>query len=144
VPGGSKKESKTWLYERGATPRLVLIKDEIAVEPNFYSEPASDGSKTLDDDITDYENIAAPRLQTLKGATLGSVVDSAAAAEIVSHLTIRNAHLRRGFTMAAKKMFVKAVDVFGNEARLRPLLGIDHSSPSQAIKDIVDEQLKIT
>ena len=63
IPGGSKKGSKTWLYEKGVAPRLVRIKDEVAVEPHFYSEPPADGSKTLDDQITDYENAFAQRLQ---------------------------------------------------------------------------------
>lgn len=54
IPGGSKKESRTWRYERAAEPCSVLIKEEVA-GPHFYSEPSSDGSRTLDDEITDYE-----------------------------------------------------------------------------------------
>ena len=29
VPGGSKSESKTWLYEKGVEPHCELIKDEV-------------------------------------------------------------------------------------------------------------------
>jgi len=142
IPGGSKKKSKAWLYEKGVVPRLVLIKDEVAVEPHFYSEPAPDGSKTLDDEITDYENAFGQRLQALKSAPLGAVVDADIAAEIVAHLTVRNAHLRRTFTMGVNSLLSRAVEVFCNEPTLRPVLGVDRDTPSERVKELIDEQLK--
>jgi hypothetical protein len=42
IPGSSNKDSKTWLYEKGIEPRPEFIKDEVAVERHFYSEPSSD------------------------------------------------------------------------------------------------------
>ena len=142
MPGGTKKESKVWLYEHGVAPELVLVEKEVAVEPYFYSELSSDGSKTLDDEITDYENAAARRFQALKSAPFDTTLDSETAAEIVAHLTIRNAHLRRTFTVGVKKLFGRAVEVFGNEASLRPLLGINQNVPSQTVKNLIDEQLR--
>jgi hypothetical protein len=142
IPGGSKKGSKAWVYEKGVEPRLVLIKDEVAVERHFYSEPSPDGSKTLDDEITDYENAFARRLQALKSAPLATAVDADSAAEVVAHLTVRNAHLRRTFTMGVNSLLSRAVEVFSNEATLRPVLGVDRDAPSERVKELIDEQLK--
>jgi hypothetical protein len=142
IPGGSKKGSEAWLYEKGVAPRRVRIKDEVAVEPYFYSEPSGDGSKTLDDEITDYENTFARRLQTLKSAPPGTAVDADTAAEVVAHLTIRNAHLRRTFTMGVNSLLGRAVEVFSNEATLRPVLGVDRDTPSERVKELIDEQIK--
>lgn len=68
--GADKKDAKTWLYEKSVAPRLVSIRHEVAVEPNFYSELSEEGSRTLDDEITDYENAAARRLNSLKNAPM--------------------------------------------------------------------------
>ncbi|QQN66752.1 hypothetical protein JIR23_14225 [Bradyrhizobium diazoefficiens] len=141
MPGGSKRDSKTWLYERGTEPRLALIKTDVGVEAHFYSELSPDGTPTLDDKITEYEDAAAQRLQLLKGGPAHAEVDAEIAAELVAHLTIRNAHLRGTFTMAARKLFGQAIDVFCDETRTRQILGIDGSSPPQALKDLIDGQL---
>lgn len=140
--GADKKDSKTWLYEKGVAPRLASIRYEVAVEPHFYSEPSSDGSKTLDDEITDYEDAAARRLNALKNAPIDTKVNSETAAELVAHLTIRNAHLRRTFTLGVTKLVGRAVDVFCDEAALRPILGVDGKVASQSVRDFINEQLK--
>lgn len=143
VPDGSdKKDSTTWLYEKGIPPRQLSIRYEVGVEPHFYSEPSTDGSRTLDDEITDYEDAAARRLNALKNAATGTKVNADTAAELVAHLTIRNAHLRRTFTLGVTKLVGRAVDVFCDEATLRPILGVDGKVASQAVKDFIDEQLK--
>ena len=143
VPDGSdKKDSTTWLYEKGIPPRQLSIRYEVGVEPHFYSEPSTDGSRTLDDEITDYEDAAARRLNALKNAATGTKVNADTAAELVAHLTIRNAHLRRTFTLGVTKLVGRAADVFCDEATLRPILGVDGKVASQAVKDFIDEQLK--
>jgi len=142
VPGGSKSESRTWLYEKGVEPHCEKIKDEVGVELHFYSEPSADGSRTLDDEITDYETLFGQRLHALKKAAIDEAVDADVAAEIVSHLTIRNAHSRGSFTGAVKIMLDRTVEVFCNETTLRPILGFDGETPSERFKSLVDEHLK--
>jgi hypothetical protein len=141
IPGGSKKESKTWRYAKGVEPSLVLIKEEVT-EPHFYSQPSSDGSKTLDDEITDYEVAFGRRLHELKNAPIDQTVDSAVAAEIIAHLTIRNAHLRRTFTGGVKTMLDRAVEVFCNEGTFGSILGIHGETPTERFKTLIDEHLK--
>lgn len=106
VPGGSKKQSQVWLYAKDEEPRLALIKDEVAVEPHFYSEQSSDGSRTLDDEITDYENKAARSIQGLRNLTPDTPCDPQISAELVAHLTIRNDHLRRTFTLGVQAIIL--------------------------------------
>lgn len=142
VPGGRKKESQTWLYEKGIAPHLEFIKDEVAVERHFYSEPSGDGSRTLDDEITDYETAFGRRLHALKNAPIDKAVDAADAAEILAHLTIRNAYLRRTFTGATTVLLDRAVEVFCNEATLRPILGFDGERPSDRLKSMIDEHVR--
>jgi hypothetical protein len=140
--GAANKDAKTWLYEKGIAPRRGSIRYDVAVEPLFYSAISSDGAKTLDDEITDYEDAAARRLGALRSATVDTKVNSGAAAEIVAHLTIRNAHLRRTFTMGVNAIIGRAVDVFCNETTLRPVLGVDRDVPSEPVRNLIDEQLR--
>lgn len=140
--GADKKDAKTWLYETCGVPRLVSIRHDVAVEPNFYSELSADGFRTLDDEITDYENAAARRLNSLKNAPTDTKVKSETAAELVAHLTIRNAHLRRIFTLGFTKLVGRAVDVFCDEAALRSMLAVDGKVVSQSVRDFIDEQLQ--
>jgi hypothetical protein len=142
APGGSKKKSKVWLYEKDATPRLAVIKREVGGERFFYSELSTAGEETLDDRITDYENHFKGLLEVLKAAPLGSVVDSQQAGEVVAHLTIRNAHLRRTLSLAAVKLFDEAAVLFGDEANLRPILGVDDRLPSPRVKEAIDDYLE--
>ncbi len=98
VRSSSQARSEVWQFEKGKAPKLSLIKDDVAVEePYFYSTPSTDGSRTLDEQITNYENSFANLVHTLRATPLGAPADSAKAAEVVAHLTIRNAHLRRNF-----------------------------------------------
>jgi hypothetical protein len=143
VPDGTEnKLAKTWLYQKGGAPCLASIRYDVAVEPAFYSELSSDGSKTLDDEITDYESAAARRLESMKNTPPDVKVNSGTAAEMVAHLTIRNAHLRRTFAMGVNAIIGRAIDVFCNEATLRPVLGVDRHVPSETLRHLVDEQLQ--
>lgn len=140
--GADKKDAKTWLYEKGAEPRTASIRYEVAVEPHFYSVPSSDGSRTLDDEITDYEDAAARRLNSLKKSPTDTKVNCETAAEIVAHLTIRNAHLRRIFTLGVTKLVGRAADAFCDETTLRSILGVDGKVVSLSVRDFIDEQLR--
>ncbi|MDA9426228.1 DUF4238 domain-containing protein [Bradyrhizobium sp. CCBAU 53380] len=140
-PGGSKKQSQVWVYAKDREPHLAIVKDEVGVEAHFYSDLATDGSRTLDDEITDYEVKAARLLQELRGLGPESPSDSKASAEIVAHLTIRNAHLRGSFALGLQAIFGQAIDLFCNEDRLRAILGLDQTAPTSVLKDAIDSEL---
>ena len=140
IPGGSKKKSKVWFYESGRAARLELVK-EIGGEPFFYSELPTGDAKTLDDKITDYETLVDRYLRTLKESAAGQAVDSRQASEIVAHLTIRNAHLRQIFSLGLESIYGGSANLFGNEATLRPILGVDDKIPSDKLREVVDQQI---
>jgi hypothetical protein len=140
IPGGSKKQSKVWVFEKNKNARPELTK-EVAAEPHFYSKLSADGSPTLDDLITDYEGPFARRYQSVRNAAFGTSVDPALAAEVVAHLTIRGAHLRTTMGTFMKTVLARGGDVFSDENKLRPLLGIDARAPSSRFEEALDEQL---
>jgi hypothetical protein len=140
VPGGSKKKSKVWFFENGRAPRLELVKD-IGGELYFYSELPTDGAKTLDDKITDYETVFDRYFRQLKATPPGQAVDPRQASEVVAHLTIRNAHLRQIFSLGLESIYSGSANLFGNEVNLRPILGVDDKTPSKKLREAVDEQI---
>jgi hypothetical protein len=141
IPGGTKKTSQVWLFEKGHAPELQFVK-KIAAADDFYSTPSIDGTATLDDQITDYERNSFDRaFQYLKNAAPSSVVDAASAAEVVAHLTIRNDHVRRTFGEAAQRLFFDAIFVFCDETHIRPLLGVDDKTPPARMIQAIDEFL---
>ena len=140
MPGGSKKESAVWVYERGRDARPELVKD-IGAEECFYSEPSTDGSKTLDEHIKDYENSFSIFLNNLKKGAIGEIVDPRHASEIVAHLTIRNAHFRRTFSFGIERIYNDAAALFSNKATLRPIMGVDDKQPSSRLMAAVDEHV---
>jgi Protein of unknown function (DUF4238) len=141
VPGGSKKQSRVWLYAKDQEPRLAAVKSEVGAETYFYSEQSADGSRTLDDEITDYENKAAKLIQELRALEADAAPDPKMSAEIVAHLTIRNAHLRHTFTLGVQAIFSRAIDLFCNEEMLRTVLGFDGNAPSPTLKNAIDTEL---
>lgn len=117
--------------------------DDVAAERHFYSELVADGSKTVDDLITAYENSLADKLAELRSVPNGEETDSGVAAEVAAHLTIRNAHLRRSISGAFQMLARQAADLFCKEGALRELLGMDSlSAPtrtSSAIEDLIEQ-----
>jgi hypothetical protein len=126
----------TWEYRAGSGPEQKRLK-KLAAAHQYYSEPRADGGKTLDDDITDYENGLAQRISALRSDPPGALADSAVAAEIVTHLTIRNDNVRGSLTYGFKLMMREAFGLVGEAGGVRRLLGLDSREPSQRFKDRV-------
>lgn len=79
-------------YSRGQIK--ANIKD-FAAERFFYSERKESGDTSLDDEITAYEAKHAHRLYCdLISKSYGATVDKKQAAEFISHLSMRTAHIR--------------------------------------------------
>jgi hypothetical protein len=138
IPGGSRKSSKIWVYERGVDARTERVKD-IGGEDYFYSEPSTDGQKTLDEHLTEYETSFDKLLSGLKQTEPGVAVDSRQAAEVVAHLTIRNAYLRLTFGLGVEKLYSDAAVLFSDEANLRPIMGVDDKFPSAQFREAIDD-----
>jgi len=100
--------------------------DRSGAESYFYSELPKAGERTLDDDITDYEDERLTDLvSTLRAHRPGDIVDGDTAAEVIAHLTTRNAHIRGTFKSGLETMAAGAQEVFTDEDNVRRMAGID-------------------
>lgn len=122
VPGRGKAE-QVRVFSKDKT--FVASIDDVAAERHFYSELSTDGTKTLDDLITDYEEIFKTKYFSLRDLPFGTEADRTLAAEVVAHLTIRNAYLRRRISGGMRSLMDSAADLFCNEENLRLIMGVD-------------------
>lgn len=82
------KAEKTDAHRRKGVSPLASIAD-VAGQRFFYSRLSSDGSKTLDDKITRYENRLGGLLIKLRAIPVDEPLNAALAAEVIAHLTPR-------------------------------------------------------
>ncbi len=114
--------------------------DDVAAERFFYSELSADGSETLDDLITRYETDLASDVRELS-ASAGSSVDPGVSARVVTHLLVRNRHVR-GFMRAGIAGMADAIaGLFGDSGRIAALLGANGPVPSRRFRDLFDEHV---
>lgn len=100
--------------------------DRSGAESYFYSELPKVGEHTLDDAITEYERARLTALVSLLRAQKpGDIVDGETAAEVIAHLTTRNAHIRGTFKSGLETMVAGAEEVFTDEDKVRRMAGID-------------------
>src|SRR3954451_2575706 len=95
---GVERSKKTYVvaytYDRGI---FAPPTDGIGAERSFYSElDVERTSETLDDRITDYEQRIPAVLNQLR--QVSAEADPAVAAELVTHLTVRNDHFRKAIS----------------------------------------------
>ena len=84
------KAEKTYVHRRDGSSFPTSISG-VAAQRYFYSHLSSDGSKTLDDRITDYENRLGDLLINLRAVSIDGAVDADVAAEAIAHLAPRSA-----------------------------------------------------
>lgn len=133
------RTKKVWVFSK--EKKFKSPTADVAAERHFYSELSDDGSRTLDDSITDYEQNFGVQLTSLRRLSIGDAADPLVAAEVIAHLTIRNAHLRRSFVSGARLLAERATDVFCNESNLRAMLGVDGTRFSNSMAIKIDEHL---
>jgi hypothetical protein len=128
---GVKRGKKTYVvaytYDRGT---FAPPTDGIGAEGNFYSElDVKAATETLDDKITDYEQRLPSIFKQLR--EVSAEADPALAAELVTHLTVRNAHFRKATAVGGAGMFEVIGRALGNEDTARVLLGVAGDEPSE-------------
>lgn len=141
VPGKGSS-ARVWVFpkEREA---FCTVTDGAAAENYFYSRPAVDGSVTLDDRITAYESTRLDGiLKFLRASADGADVDSAQAAELVAHLTVRNAHVRESFALVGALAVERMAEAFGDEDYLRRLVGADSGIPTTLFREAFEATIK--
>ncbi|HEL3777972.1 hypothetical protein [Stenotrophomonas forensis] len=127
---------RTWLHLRGDTPRLTGIRD-VGVETHFYSRPSLDGSRTLDDLITDIESVFLGDLRYACEAAIEQPLDSDRAARLVTHLMLRTAFVRSTFNQAALGVVDEIVALVGTRESARAGFRIDDPTLDLASSPLV-------
>lgn len=133
------KRKEIWVFARGAQPEPKTIK-EVGSGEYFYSEPSSDGSRTLDDDITDIETPVSRILADIRSAPLGAQVNSTNAAEIVNHLVPRTAHVRVSMERGLRMMGHGVETILSDTRRFQDLIGLNEDKPNEVFRQTLAEK----
>lgn len=134
------KRKEIWVFARGVQPEPKTIK-EVGSGEYFYSEPTSDGSCTLDDDITDIETPVSRILADIRSAPLGAQVNSTNAAEIVNHLVPRTAHVRVSIERGLRMMGHGVETILSDTRRFQDLIGLNEDEPNEVFRQTLAEKL---
>lgn len=139
--GASGSTEKVCVYREGREPYISPI-EFVAAERDFNSPPSLDGTETLDDRFTAYENSRlAPTVQALRGAAIGSVVEPAIAAEVIAHLSLRTSHLRALFQKGMSTVMHTAKEIFSDSSVITRYLSLDGLTMSDQFRTSVVEEL---
>jgi hypothetical protein len=110
--------------------------DKIAAKRYFYSKPSEIPEvQTLDERITSHESKLADAILEFRAVPAHHAVDSRIAAETVTHLCIRQEHVRESIGTVIGKVVDFSKDVFSEKDRARKALGIDAQTPSNLFRD---------
>lgn len=123
------KAEKTYVHRRGGAHFPASIAD-VAAQRYFYSRLSTDGSKTLDDMITDYEDRLGGLLIELRGAATDCEVKAETAAEVIAPLTPRGANMRRIFGSGIQQLMTAAAEAFADEDTVSEMLGLAEPAPN--------------
>lgn len=137
--------------DRGEAERIFVFRkggnsfpsniDRSGAESYFYSELSIDGTKTLDDEITDYEGRLGNLVNRLRAVPIGDQADAPVAAEVIAHLTTRNAHLRGAFAYGFSTIAKGALDAFSDEDNVRRLVGLDGPDVTEDFREHLSRAL---
>lgn len=124
-----------------AKPPFIAATDGIAAERDFYSDPPTDGSPSLDDVITEFESKDLGRLiSELRSAPAGQV-NAESAALVVAHLAVRTAHIRATFGDLATTLFGSLRTQVGDVPSLRKLFDIDTPTGPPHLQEMIATEL---
>jgi hypothetical protein len=122
------------VHRRSGGNFLASISDVLA-QRYFYSRLSSDGSKTLDDMITEYENSLGDLLIKLRSIPIDGEADADVAAEVIAHLTPRSANVRRIFRSGIVQLTTAAAEAFADEDTVVTMLGLTEPEPNPTWND---------
>ncbi|KAB2792992.1 DUF4238 domain-containing protein [Brucella anthropi] len=134
------KRKEIWVFARGVAPEPKRLK-EVGASEYFYSGPATDNARTLDDDITDIETPISRILAGIRAQPVGAVVNSTAAAEIVNHLVPRTAHVRVNMERGLRMMAHGMDTILGDDDRIQSLMGLNEDEPNAVFRNNLAEKL---
>lgn len=134
-PGRDKVQ--VWVYPADRAP-FFSATDGVAAQRFFYS--ALSDAETLDDRITRHEDSVSADLADQDRTATGEVADAGAAARVIAHLTVRNAHTRRTFLSAGLKMTDEGLELFKDPDWVARAAGLDGPEPSKTLQAMMREE----
>ena len=114
--------------------------DDVAAERFFYSELAVDGQTTLDDLITDYENQLTDDIAELNASCPGTA-DPCVAARVVTHLLVRNDHVRGMMRSGVAAIADTVVSLFGSDEKIRAVMGVEGTRAGPRFRALFAEHI---
>ncbi|MGH0315152.1 hypothetical protein NKY46_02625 [Sinorhizobium meliloti] len=134
------KRKEIWIFARGVAPEQKRLK-EVGASDYFYSDPAPDGARTLDDEITDIETPVSRKLAFIRAEPVGAVVNAADAAEIVNHLVPRTAHVRVNIERGLRMMAQGIETILSDDDGVQSLMGLNEDEPNESFRKNLAEKL---
>jgi hypothetical protein len=134
------KRKEIWIFARGVSPESKPCK-EVGASEHFYSDPASDGARTLDDDITEIETPISRKLAAIRAEPVGTVINSTDAAEIVNHLVPRTAHVRVNMERGLRMMAHGIEAILSDDDRIQTLMGLGEDEPNEVFRKNLADKL---
>lgn len=132
-------KEQVFQYRKGLKePFPNLIKDACA-QRDFNANAPTNDHRDLDGEITQYESRLGPLINGLRDIKDGESVDPQIVAEAVSHLTVRNAHIRGTFAYAFEGICDGISDVFCNQEGFAHVLGLDEETPAGRFHEIFSD-----
>jgi hypothetical protein len=134
------KRKEIWIFARDTEPEAKRIK-HVGTGDFFYSEPAADGARTLDDEITDIETPISRMLADIRGAPIGAQINSSNAAEVLNHLIPRTAHVRVSIERGLRMMARGVETIISDSDHLQALIGLVEDEPNETFRENLAEKL---
>lgn len=134
------RRKEIWVFARDIAPEPKRLK-EVGASEYFYSGPAADSERTLDDDITDTETHISRLLAAIRAQPLGAVVNSTIAAEIVNHLVPRTAHVRVNMERGLRMMAHGIQNILSDDDHIQSLMGLNEDKPNDVFRKKLSESI---
>lgn len=129
----SGRTEKVWAIRRSGRSYISAIED-VAAERDFYSKPSKDGSKTLDDHITDYEYRLADLVRGLRSIPIGEAADVDIVSEVIAHLAPRTRSLRALMARGLENAATIVAPYLESEDTVFKLFGLDATEPDDRFR----------
>ena len=129
----SKRKRAIWFFGAGQEPEKRLIK-KTGSRDFFYSD-------STDDVITQMESDFARSLDKIRGQTPGDLVSPETAAALVSHLSIRAAHIRHTGSDLLGRVLAESKVFFADPNNIATVAGLDADVPTDPFRNYIVNEL---
>ena len=129
----SKRKRAIWFFGAGQEPEKRLIKNTGSGD-FFYSD-------STDDVITQIESDFARSLSKIRGQNPGDSVGPEAPAALVSHLSMRTAHIRHTGSDLLAQILAEAKKFFSDSNNIAKVAGLDADVPTDQFRNYIIDPL---